>query len=50
MSEHKQEIQQVEKKEFVEPLVSEPVDVLETTAFFQVFVPGPPAPVDPGRI
>jgi hypothetical protein len=50
LSEQKEELQQRAKKEFVEPTVSEPVDVLETTAFFQVFTPGPTTPGDPGRI
>lgn len=39
------------KKEFVEPTVSEPVDVLEATAFFQVVTPGPAAgPGDSGSV
>ena len=50
MSEQKDDMLQIVKKEFVEPKVSEPVDVLEATAFFQVIVPGPAGGGDPGRI
>lgn len=50
MSEQKDYLQQTTKREFVEPEISEPVDVLEATAFFQVIVPGPAPTGDPGNI